>query len=178
MALGLPVAAALFAAQAATAAPPPAASPPKAADRCPTAGPPPTGNEIVICVQKPEGYRLNPDLMEARRQMKSGHVKRPESYKDTSCSSVGPMGCGPPAGINLMGAALTAAEMASRLAKGQEIGSMFETEKQPTEYEVYQQVKREREEKEAIAAAKKRLAERTAAAAAQPQPAPQPAPGE
>ena len=75
--------------------------------------------------------------------------KPPERFVDTSCRSVGPMGCGPPAGINLIGAALTAAEMAKRLAAGKEIGSMFVTDPNPTEYQLYQMAKHEREAREA-----------------------------
>jgi hypothetical protein len=64
------------------------------------------------------------------------------------------MGCGPQAGINLIGAALTAAEIASRLAKGQEVGSMFVTDPHRSEYQLYLEAKKRREDKEAAAAAK------------------------
>jgi len=67
---------------------------------------------------------------------------------------VGEAGCiGANPGINLIGAALTAAEIAARLARGQEIGSLFVTDPQPSEYQLYQEAKREREAKEAEAAA-------------------------
>jgi hypothetical protein len=56
--------------------------------------------------------------------------------------------------INLIGAALTAAEMAARLSRGQEIGSMFVTDPQPNEYQLYQQAKAERQAEEASKAAK------------------------
>ena len=69
-----------------------------------------------------------------------------------SCA-VGPAGC-QYAGINLLGAALTAAQMAERAAKGQEIGSMFQTDPHPTEYQLYVEAKKRREAKEAAAAAK------------------------
>jgi hypothetical protein len=149
----------------------------KAADRC--APPPPTTNdrEIVVCAQKPQGYRLNPDVMEAKREMRSGgRPKRPDRLKDTSCETVGPAGCiGAGAGINLIGAALTAAEMAARLSRGQEIGSMFVTDPQPTEYQLYQEAKRRREAKEAEATAAAK-AKAKAVGAATPAPASQPAP--
>ncbi len=126
----------------------------KAAGRCAPAPPSANANEIVICAQRPEGYRLDPDVLEANRAKRSGRPKRPERMRDTSCASVGPMGCvGAGAGVNLLGAALTAAEMAARLATGKEIGSMFVTTPEPTEYQLYVEAKRRREAREAEAAA-------------------------
>lgn len=117
--------------------------------------------EIVICAQRPNGYRLNPDVLEARREMRSGG--RPhnphEMYRDNSCSTVGPMGCRGQAGINLVAAAITAATMAKRLAKGEEIGSMFETDPHPSEYQLYVEAKHRREVREAEAAAKAKAAQ-------------------
>ncbi len=127
----------------------------KEADRCPPAPANAQPGEIVVCAKRPEGYRLDPDVMEAKRAMRGGgRPKRPERMKDTSCAVVGAAGCiGAGAGINLIGAALTAAEMAARLSKGQEIGSMFVTDPQPTEYQLYLEAKHRREAKEAEAAA-------------------------
>lgn len=152
---------------------PPQSKPPKpvggrlkAADRCL----PPPGNaaqgDILVCGQRPE-YRIDPDIMEVKRAKRSGgRRKPPERMTDNSCASVGPMGCGPPAGINLIAAALTAAEMARRLSKGQEIGSMFRTDPQSTEYQIYLEAKRQREAKEAeVAVAAKVKAAKAAAAA-------------
>jgi hypothetical protein len=132
----------------------------KEVGRCPPA--PPSvpesavkAGEIVVCVQRPQGYRLDPDVMEAKREIRGGgRPKRPDRMKDTSCAVVGAAGCiGAGAGINLIGAALTAAEMAARLSKGQEIGSMFVTDPQPTEYQLYLEAKQRREAKEAAKAA-------------------------
>lgn len=126
----------------------------KAANRCPTL-PNAQPGEIVVCAERPQGYRLDPDLLEANRAKRSGRPKRPERMRDTSCASVGPMGCmGAGAGINLLGAALTAAEMAARLATGKEIGSLFKTTPEPTDYQRYVEAKREREAEEAAAKAK------------------------
>jgi hypothetical protein len=44
---------------------------------------------------------------------------------------------------------MTAAEMAKRLSKGQEVGSMFKTDPQPSEYQLYLEAKHRREAKEA-----------------------------
>ena len=104
---------ALFA-QAATVPAGPAAPPapkPSAAAKVPACDARPSdpnGNQIVICAERTEGYRLNPDVLEARREMRSGgRPNRPgpdlKPYRDCT---VGPMGCGPQAGINLMAAAL------------------------------------------------------------------------
>ena len=67
--------------------------------------------------------------------------------------------------INMIAAAATLAQMADRLSKGQEIGSMFVTDPQESEYQYYVEAKKAREAKEAAAAAKAK------AQAAQPKPA-------
>jgi hypothetical protein len=126
--------------------------------------------EIVICAQKPQGYRLNPDVMKAKREARSGGRPTrpgPGGFHDNSRCVVGPQGC-PSFGINLIGAALTAAEMASRLEKGKEIGSMFQTDPHPSEYQLYLEAKREREAKEAEKTAKAKAKAAAAAAAAAP----------
>jgi hypothetical protein len=66
------------------------------------------------------------------------------------------------AGINLIGVALTAAQMAERLAKGQEIGSMFVTDPHPSEYQLYVEAKKRREAKEEEKAAAKKAKEKAA----------------
>ena len=127
----------------------------KTADRCPTLPATAQPGEIVVCGKRPEGYRLDPDVMAAKRALHGGgRPRRPDRMVDKSCAVVGEAGCiGANQGINLIGAALTAAEIAARLAKGQEIGSIFITDPQPSEYQLYQEAKREREAKEAEAAA-------------------------
>ena len=163
MPAGLPTAILLFA-QAANygpaTLPAPKAAPVAAAkaDECASQRPDPKTNEIVICAVKPEGYRIDPDLMTARRQKKQGLGSRPksphETYADKSCATVGPMGCRGTPTINLLAAALVAGQMTNRLAKGQEVGSMFKTDPQLSEYELYQLAKMQREAKEADDAAK------------------------
>lgn len=149
------------AATASSDAPPP--EPPKPAARPAEAGCRPgqrgtNPNEIVICAERRDGYRLDPDVMHARRQVRGGGRPTrpgPGGMKDRTCA-VGPAGCGPPAGINLVGAALTAVEMAKRVASGTEIGSMFITDPTPTEYQLYRAAKAQREAEEAEKAAKAR----------------------
>ncbi len=117
--------------------------------------------EIVVCAVKPNGYRLDPDVMQAKKQAKdhSGGPKKAETFADNTCASVGPRGCGG-GGVNLLAAAISAVTMASKAVKGENVGKMFITDPQPDEYQLYQQAKREREAKEAEAAA---LARATAA---------------
>lgn len=120
--------------------------------------PPPSGDsrEILVCAQRPQGYRLNRDVMEAHREKRSAGRPTPrQTMRGDSCQTVGTMGCiGAGAGINVLAAAATAAEMAARLSKGQEIGSMFKTTPDPTEYDLYVAAKKRREAEEAAASAK------------------------
>lgn len=150
MPLGPTVALVLAAQAAPAAAVPPEAAPP--AESCRTPRPDPDNREIVICAERPQGYRIDPDIMEAGRLKRSRSAGRPArtgpgGTRDTSRCAVGPEGC-PSAGINMLAAALTAAEMAKRLAKGQPVGSMFVTDPQPNEYQLYLMAKREREARE------------------------------
>ena len=129
----------------------------------------PKSSDIVICAVKPNGYRLDPDVMEAKRAKKQGAAGRPhsphETFADHSCATVGPMGCRGAPAINLLAAAAVAAEIADRLSKGQEVGSLFETTPDPSEYQLYQEAKKLREEKEADAKAKAAQAQAQANAA-------------
>jgi len=160
MVVGYPVALAMLAQAAVSSAdraaqPPAANSAPPPPSGCPT--PVPGSTTIVICTQRPNGYRLNPDIMEAKREMRSaGRPVRPGTEQPRpDCATVGPMPC-VNAGINLLAAALTAAELAKRLAAGQEVGSMFLTDPHPDEYHLYLAAKarREAEEEQKAAAAK------------------------
>ena len=124
--------------------PAPAAKPP--AEACsPSAPAVAEGDEIVICVEKPEGYRIDPSVMEAERQARRKKLKRPERLTDNSCESIGIMGCRGGGGVNVVSAVMTAAEMAKRAVKGENVGEMFVTEPQPDEYQLYLEAKRKRE---------------------------------
>src|SRR3954454_19728713 len=129
----------------------PAAAPAAPADQCQNRQE--KQGDIIICAERPNGYRLDPDVQEAKRELKRQRLKRPENFVHNDCAIVGPMGCRGGPTINLIAAALTAAEMAKRVAEGKEIGSMFKTTPQPTEYELYKEAKARREAKEAAAAA-------------------------
>jgi len=145
-----------------------------AARECPTVVPDGKTREIVICAEKPQGYRLNPDVMKAKREVRSaGRPTRPGpiAMKDNSCTVVGEAPCIGAPMINLLAAAVTLATMADRLSKGQEIGSMFVTDPHPSEYQLYVEAKREREAKEAEKARAAAAKAQAAAAKQRQQPA-------
>jgi len=110
--------------------------------------------EIVVCAPRVEGYRIDPDVLEAQRAKKNHtRPRRPERLVDRSCESVGPMGCRDGAGINLLAAAITAATMIEKAVKGENVGEMFITDPQPDEYQLYLEAKHAREVREAEQAA-------------------------
>ena len=156
-----PFALAMLAQTAVTPAPPAAPAP---SDSC--ADQPADSNTIVICTQRPQGYRLNPDVMEAKRETRSaGRPVRPGGHPPPECATVGPFPC-PQGGVNLIGAALTAVEMAKRAATGQDVGKMFLTDPHPDEYQLYLMAKARREAAETEKKAKAKAAAAQAAAAA------------
>jgi hypothetical protein len=131
-----------------------AANPGPERKACSPEAPDPDSDTIVVCVVKPEGYRIDPDVLAAKKAKRDADAGRPlnrsEKLADTTCS-VGPHGC-VDTGVNLLAVALTAAQVADRAAKGQDVGSVFKTDPQLTEYEYYQLAKAEREKKESEAA--------------------------
>lgn len=140
--------------------------------------------DIIVCAQRPRSYRLNPDVMAAKRDVRSAGRPAPPGGAGVTapCGSVGPQGC-QSGGISPLAVILTAAEMAKRVAEGKEIGSMFVTDPHPSEYQLYLMAKKRREareqaEKDAIAAAKAKAAVAAQGASNQLQPpssaAPQP----
>ena len=137
-----------------TAPPKMAANPGPERKACSPEAPDPNSDTIVVCVVKPDGYRIDPDVLaakKAKREQDQGRpLNRSERLADSSCA-VGPHAC-VDTGINLLAVALTAAQVAERAAKGQEIGSVFKTDPQLTEYQYYQLAKAEREKKESEAA--------------------------
>ena len=106
--------------------------------------------EIVVCALRVEGYRIDPDVLEASRAKKNHtRPRRPERLVDNSCQMVGPMGCRGGAGINVVAAALTAATMIQKAVSGENVGEMFITDPQPDEYQLYLEAKHAREASEA-----------------------------
>lgn len=153
MAAGLNIALAMLAQAATSGAAAPAARPAPSTtvtEPVPDCSEPSADSDrIVICTERPQGYRLDPDVMEARRQTHSGgQPVRPGGKVVPDCATgVGPRPCSM-GGVDLIGVALTAAEMAKRVATGEEVGSMFKTDPNPTEYQLYMMAKARREAEE------------------------------
>jgi hypothetical protein len=132
---------------------------------CSPTTPAATQRSIVICAQRPNGYRLNPDVMEAKREKRKGEggpPGRPSIAVQTPCSA-GPEPC-QSAGINLVGAAITAVTMVERAAEGENVGEMFVTDPHPSEYQLYEMAKKRREAREAEAKAEAQAKARAATA--------------
>lgn len=113
---------------------------------------------ITVCAQRPQGYRLNPDVMAAKRIKRTGRGAAPkpaENFKRDECATVGPMGCRGQGVIDIPSAVVAAAQMAAKAAKGENVGEMFQTDKQLGEYELYLLAKAEREAREEEEAAAK-----------------------
>lgn len=109
---------------------------------------------IVVCAPKVEGYRIDPDVLEAQRGKKNRNKpRRPERLVDISCATIGPMGCRGVPTIDIVNAALALASMAQKAAKGENVGEMFITDPTPSEYQLYREAKRRREAREAEEAA-------------------------
>jgi hypothetical protein len=178
MPAGLPVAFMLFA-QAASAgagappAPKPAPTEASAAAgmrECMAANADPKATQIVVCAPRPQGYRIDPDVLAARRMKKKGDPGQPrnphETFADHSCATVGPMGCRGGPGFDVVTAAATAVTMVQKAVKGENVGKELVTDPQQNEYQLYLTARAEREAKEAEAAAKKAKAAASAAPAA------------
>ena len=132
---------------------PAAAAPSKsdASDECRTAIPTEPG-EVVVCAVRPNGYRIDPDVLEAERIKKNPRgLKRPERHVDNSCQTVGPMGCTGAVAGDLLGAAVAVAKMADKLSKGATVGSLLVTDPTPSDYDLYLEAKRQREAREEAA---------------------------
>lgn len=138
---------------------------------CSPTAPDPESGAIVVCVVKPNGYRIDPDILsakDARRKEQTGGPRAPERYAD-KVPPVGPQyGCMGVQCANLIGVALTAAQMAAKLANGATVGSVMKTQPEgSTEYQYYQQATAEREQKQADRAAQAYAARVAAEAAAE-----------
>ena len=117
---------------------------------------------ITICAQRPQGYRLNPDVMAAKKIKRTGRgaaPRPPENFKQDACATVGPMGCRGQGIIDIPTAAIAAVQMIAKAAKGEDVGKMFQTDKQLSEYELYLLAKAQREAREEEEAAAKIRAE-------------------
>jgi len=181
---GLPVALLLSAAAAPAQGYSPAATTPvpmgaptpakEASRECSPPVPDSNSREIVVCAVKPNGYRLDPDILAAKRAKKKGESIRPrnpqEKFVNHDCATIGPMGCRGQVTVDAFTAAAVLAQMAARLSQGQPIGPMFKTQPTETEYQLYLDAKKQREAEELSKAAKMKAAAAQAALSAQQQP--------
>lgn len=133
--------------------------------------PDPNSRDIVVCAVKPDGYRLDPDVLAAKRAKKKGESIRPrnphETFANHNCATIGPMGCRGQVTVDAFTAAAVVAQMAARLSNGQPIGPMFQTQPTESEYQLYLDAKKQREEQEADKAAEAKAAAAQAALDAQ-----------
>ena len=160
---------AVMAVQAVSAAPVPASAPVAIVAQGETAGPPappkprpklpasltPAGcstslptepGVITVCAPPPEGYRIDPDVIRAKKIARDHTIpKGRETLRDTSCATVGPMGCRGGGGIRVVGAVLTAANMIKAAVEGGNVAKLLVTDPQPSEYEIYLAAKADRE---------------------------------
>jgi len=188
---GLPVvllslAQAAPAASASPAPPSAATQPAPRPDGCHNEPPSPNSPTVVVCAPRPEGYRIDPDVLEARRQHRDNQAGGPAprgTMEHNDCATVGPMGCRFGPSIDLVAAAAVLAKMAATASQGGDVGKMFETTPEMSEYQLYVEAKKRREAKQAAdAAAKAKAAARAKAQAPTVAPltpattAPQPAP--
>ncbi|WP_152569550.1 MULTISPECIES: hypothetical protein [Sphingomonas] len=101
---------------------------------------------VVVCAPPPQGYRIDPDVIRAKQIAHNHTLPKPrEMLHDNSCQVVGPGGCMNNTGINVVGAALFAAKLAKTAIEGGNVGRLFVTNPQPTEYEIYLAAKADRE---------------------------------
>lgn len=130
----------------------------KTAERSPGACGPEEPRNILICGQRREGFRLDPDVMEAKRQVESSsRSTSPEAPTAEAACSLQPMGCGKSLdSLDLANVAIVLGTTAIRAAKGEEWSKTFKTGG-PDEYQQYQQAKQRREARDAgLAAARLR----------------------
>ncbi|MCW3797819.1 hypothetical protein OMW55_08385 [Sphingomonas sp. BN140010] len=102
---------------------------------------------IVVCAERPQGYRLDPDVTRAKKEARNHTLpKDRELLRDSACKSVGPAGCMNQPAINVVGAVGTAVAMVRTAMSGGNVGKMFVSDPQMSEYDYYLAAKQEREE--------------------------------
>jgi hypothetical protein len=109
--------------------------------------------DIVVCGQRPQGYRLDRAVTDANRQAE--HDKRSTSGAPPPAQSAcaqQPMGCpGGLGSLDLANVALVLGTAGVRAARGQDWARAFKTG--PDEYRLYQQAKRRADADDAARAA-------------------------
>lgn len=108
--------------------------------------PPHEDHNIVVCGQRGQAYRLDPNIVEASRGLdrEQRSVTGSSPAAQATCSSQ-PTGCGKDLGsLDLANVAIVAGTMAVRALKGKDWAAGLRTGG-PDEYQLYQQAKRRRE---------------------------------
>lgn len=104
---------------------------------------------VILVCGKRDDYRIDPNVLQAQRALRNPPRPKPrERFVDNSCKLVGQMGCITKPGIDVVQAVTTAAAMGKALVSGKNVGKMFVTEPELSEYQLYLRAKREREEAE------------------------------
>ncbi|RST30097.1 hypothetical protein HMF7854_04100 [Sphingomonas ginkgonis] len=113
------------------------------ADPCQARTPEP--GVILVC-GRPDTYRIDPDLLLAKRLVHNQvqQPRPPERLEDRSCQVVGTMGCINTPTINVFQAVMTAATMVKTAATGGNVGKMFVTGHELSEYELYKRARERR----------------------------------
>jgi hypothetical protein len=111
--------------------------------------------DILVCGQRRQGYRLDPDVIEANREVETNNrsANAPSPAAQSVCSAQ-PMGCGKSFdSLDLANVAIVAGTIAVKAARGEKWANAFKTGGSD-EYQLYQQAKRrhqaEEEERAAI----------------------------
>jgi hypothetical protein len=145
--------------QAASAAPtaaPAQPAPTPATDGCRNTPVSADSRTIVVCGQKPDGYRIDPDILEAKREHRNQSGPKPrEMMEHNDCATVGPMGCRFQPTVDFVSVAAAVAKIAATASQGGDVGKIFETTPEMSEYQLYIEAKKRREAKEAQEAAAK-----------------------
>lgn len=109
---------------------------------------------IVVCAQRKQGYRLDPGVMDATRQVETNSRSATSAVPaaQAMCSAQ-PTGCGTSLdSLDLANVAVVVGMMGVRAAKGEDWTKAFKTGG-PDEYQLYRQAKQRREAQDAERAA-------------------------
>lgn len=148
----------------------PAAEPAKRSDSAHRECDTPDARHIIVCAERPRGYRLDPSVVEANKEAavnnRAADSRTPAAQ---SVCSTQPMGCGKGLGsVDLVNVAIVAGTMAVRAAEGEDWKKAFRVGG-PDEYQLYQAAKRKREAEEAEQAAARAKVKARAEQSGQPE---------
>jgi len=125
---------------------PPAPAPTRtAADPCKS----PDSRDIVVCAERKQALRLEPDIVNAQRQAEQAQRSATATMPAAQAScSASPQGCGTGlAGLDLANVAIVVATSAVKAARGEDWTKVLKPGG-PDEYQLYLKAKKERETRE------------------------------